>query len=166
MFFNLFFDRIYGLAYRLLGTRIQAEDATQEVCYRIQRGAHRLDLTRDPTPWVLTTTVNVCRSLRRSSAYRMDRASQSIEGSSGAEWASDPSHAPDEELLVKERERLVFQAVQELDEAMREIVVLHDYQGFDHKEIASALGLSHEAVRKRYSRALSSLAQRLRSVIK
>ncbi len=164
-FFDHYFDRIYGLAYRLLGNRSMAEDATQEICYRIQRGAPRLDTTRDPTPWVMTTTVNTCRSLWRSSPSRMDRASHPIDDSPAMEMASDPLQSPDGILGAEDRRRSVIEAVQDLEESLREVVVLHDYEGLDHKEIASVLGLSHDAVRKRYSRALATLAQRLKGIV-
>lgn len=165
-FFDLVFDRIYGLAYRLLGDRMQAEDVTQDVCYRIQRGARRLDTERDPGPWILTTTVNACRSYWRSKAYRARRASVPLDptGSEGLDPV-EPSAGPAEQLMANERRRLVSQAVFDLAEPLREVVILHDYQGLDHKESASVLGVSHEAVRKRYSRALAELAQRLNGAV-
>ena len=47
-------------------------------------------------------------------------------------------------------------------ESLREVVVLYDYEGMSHKEIAVVLGASHAAVRKRYSRALAALATALK----
>jgi RNA polymerase sigma factor (sigma-70 family) len=81
------------------------------------------------------------------------------------EMASDPLQSPDAILGAEDRRRSVIEAVQDLEESLREVVVLHDYEGLDHKEIASALGLSHDAVRKRYSRALATLAQRLKGIV-
>ncbi len=165
-FFDLFFDRIYGLAYTLLGDRALAEDASQEVCYRIQKGAHRLDPGRDPSPWVLASTVNACRSIWRSAAQRMRRESVSIEATGSEFDAPDPALGPDEHLLAREREQWVRRALAGLEESLREVVLLHDYEGLDHKEIASVLEISHEAARKRYSRALAEMAARLRTVMK
>jgi RNA polymerase sigma-70 factor (ECF subfamily) len=165
-FFELCFDRIYGLAFRLTGDRTLAEDATQEVCYRIQRAAPTLDIERDPAPWVLAITVNTCRSIWRSSASRVERASRSIHDDSGrAPEPDDPAPGPDEVLLAGERVRLVQQALLELDLPLREVVLLRDYEGRDHREIASMLGLSHSAARKRYSRALAGLALRLKGML-
>ena len=164
-FFDAYFDRIFGLAYRLLGNRTLAEDATQEACYRIQRGAHRLDPERDPAPWVLATTVNTCRSVQRSAEHRRSRVTSSIEELQEESAAmAEPSRGPEELLLAREREALVHRALQKLDHGLREVVTLHEYQGLDHKEIASVLGLSHEAVRKRFSRALAELGHLLHGV--
>ena len=41
---------------------------------------------------------------------------------------------------------------------LRVAIVMHDYQGMGHDEIAAATGVNHAAVRKRYSRALAALA--------
>ncbi len=53
-------------------------------------------------------------------------------------------------------------ALAELPEPLRTPVVLHDYQGLSHQEIAEVLGIEHAAARKRYSRALTALGERLK----
>ena len=45
------------------------------------------------------------------------------------------------------------------------MVLLHDYQGLSHEEVAGVLGVSHAAVRKRYSRALTRLHDELKEVL-
>jgi DNA-directed RNA polymerase specialized sigma24 family protein len=78
-FFERTFDQIYGLSFRLLSDRTAAEDATQEVFLKIHRAAHRIDPQRNPTPWILTITTNVCRDLFRSSGHKMSKAAVSID---------------------------------------------------------------------------------------
>jgi RNA polymerase sigma factor (sigma-70 family) len=65
-------------------------------------------------------------------------------------------------VLGAERERIVREAVARLPEPMRTVVVLHDYQGLNHQEIAEVLKVNHAAARKRYSRALAELGGLLR----
>ena len=45
-----------------------------------------------------------------------------------------------------------------LSETSRAAVVLYDYRGLNHEQIAGMMGISHDAARKRYSRALAELA--------
>jgi DNA-directed RNA polymerase specialized sigma24 family protein len=45
---------------------------------------------------------------------------------------------------------------------MRVAIVLHDYEGLSHQEVADRTGIEHAAARKRYSRALTALASLLR----
>ncbi len=161
-FFERHFDRVYALVYRLLGDQHAAQDATQEVFLKIHRAAHTLDPNRDPDPWVTTIAYNVCRDLWRSGAYRLSRQAVSIDdpegsGSALASRADDPERA----LIAAERRDLVQKAIGALQEPLRAVVVLREYQGLSYEQIASMTGTTPVAARKRYSRALAELGKLL-----
>jgi len=162
-FFEVYFMTVYGTAYRLLGNRDAAEDITQEVFYKVHRAAHQLDPERDPAAWLAGITTNACRDLWRSRAHRMGKESSSLDDNPvvAARLAS-PGPDPEQDADRGEREALVQAALQELPDPMREVVVLHDYQGLTHDEIASMTGATHAAIRKRYSRALDRLGEILK----
>lgn len=165
-FFDHYFQFVYGLVARLLGERAAAEDATQDVLLKVHRAIDRIDVDRDPGPWLTTIAYNVCRDRWRSSADRMDRRSASIDDEPEIAHhlrASDPD--PEQVALAAERERMVQEALTRLPDGAREVIVLHDYQGLPHDEVAEMLGVSHAAIRKRYSRALQSLAEILREMM-
>jgi RNA polymerase sigma-70 factor (ECF subfamily) len=164
-FFEAYFDRVFGLVYRLLGNRAGAEDVTQEVFYKVQRAAHRLDPDRDPMPWLAAIAHNTCRDYWRSGAYRLGRRSASIEQEPAVQGSLAAATDPERDALAAEREALVQAAISELPEMLRVPVVLHDYQGLSHEEVAEILGIRHDAARKRYSRALKALGQRLRETM-
>jgi len=155
-------DLVFGLAWRLLGDRTRAEDVTSEVFLRVHRAADRLDPTRDPAPWLTTITTNVCRDLWRSGAWRMSRRAADVDDPVAAATLSTGRNDPEADALGAERERLVQDALLELPEPLRTSIVLHDYQGLDHRQVAEVLGIAHDAARKRYSRALSAMEQKLR----
>ena len=157
-FFERYVDQVFSLVYRLLGDRTLAEDVTQEVFLKVHRAAPQLDASRDPGPWLTTIATNACRDLWRSGAHRLRKKSDSLEDDSGlAERLTRHQDEPEGEAIARERERIVQQAIGELPEPLRLAVVLHDYQGLDHLEIARLTGLGHAAARKRYSRALEKL---------
>jgi RNA polymerase sigma factor (sigma-70 family) len=165
-FFDHYFPFVYGLVARLLGERAAAEDATQDVLLKVHRAIDRIDVDRDPGPWLTTIAYNVCRDRWRSSADRMDRRSASIDDQPEiAHQLRSGGPDPEQIALTGERERLVQEALSRLPEAAREVIVLHDYQGLPHDEVAELLGVSHAAIRKRYSRALQSLAEILRETM-
>ena len=165
-FFERYFDRVFGLAYRLLGERAAAEDAAQDVFLKVHRSVDRLDVGRDPEPWLLTITTNVCRDVWRSGAHQMSKRSSSIDDDPAvAATLASPTRSPEGDLLAAERERLVQEALGALPEALREAIVLREYQGMDYDQIASLLGINEAAARKRYSRGLSELARRLKGLI-
>lgn len=165
-FFDHYFPFVFGLVMRLLGDRAAAEDATQDVLIKVHRAVDRLDPERDPSPWLTTIAYNVCRDRWRSSSDRMERRSASLDDQPEIALRLRADGAdPEEEALAAERERWVQDALLRLPESAREVIVLHDYQGLPHDEVAELLGSSHAAIRKRYSRALQSLGEILREMM-
>jgi len=162
-FFDRYFDRIHGLAFRLLGDRAAAEDVSQEVFLKVYRACDRLDPERDPAPWLTAITCNACREHWRSRHTKASARAVPLEDVEERE--SDPARPDDpaEHAARVERAERVQRAVTELPEGLREVVVLHDWRGYSHQEIAGMLGATYVAVRKRYSRALAALAKRLRA---
>ena len=61
---------VFGLCYRLLHHRQDAEDVAQEVFVRVFRSLHRWDDARPLKPWIMGITVNRCRTMM---AQRMRR---------------------------------------------------------------------------------------------
>jgi RNA polymerase sigma-70 factor (ECF subfamily) len=158
-FFDHYVDRVFGLAYRMLGDRTAAEDVSQEVFLKIHRAIDRMDPHRDPGPWVTTITCNACREHWRGAQQKLRQRSVPVEGL--ADWHADhprSSDSPEADLLRGEREKRVQEALLKLPEQLREVVLLHDWRGLRHREIAEMLETTHAAVRKRYSRALEALA--------
>ncbi len=164
-FFEAYFDRVHGFVRRLIGDPNLAEDVTQDVFLKVYRAADRLDPGRDPMPWLMTIAHNACRDFWRSGTYRLGRRASSIEDTPGLEQALPSRSTPESELLGAERERLVQAAILKLPEALREPLLLHDYEGLGHEQIAEILGIQYAAARKRYSRALSALARHLKEAL-
>lgn len=161
-FYERYVDMVFGLAWRLLGERTLAEDAASDVFLKVHRAADRLDATRDPAPWLVTITTNVCRDLWRSGAWRMRRGAADVDDPASAASLSTGRNDPEQDAIGAERERLVQAALRELPEPLRTAIVLHDYQGLDHRQVAEVLHIAHDAARKRYSRALAALEEKLR----
>lgn len=164
-FFEATFADVYGLAFRMLGDRQAAEDVTQEVFLRVHKAAATLDPERDPRPWLRTIAANLCRDHWRSFGARVARQSVPVdEDPEVAPPLAGDGPAPDADLLARERDGRVQEAIDRLPPDLREVVVLRDYEGLDHGSIARLVGASDAAVRKRYSRALARLGELLRDV--
>lgn len=74
---NRFRGQVYGLCYRMLGQKEDAEDATQETMVRVVRNLHRWDPERAFEPWLMTIAGNRCRTklakrIRRPSHYTLE----------------------------------------------------------------------------------------------
>lgn len=162
LLFDRYFDDVFGLVLRLLGDRTLAEDAAAEVFLKVHRSAHQLDATRDPAPWLFTIATNTCRDLWRSGAWRAGRASRPLDDPVAAARLTSGRNDPEQDALAAEGERLVRRALAELPGPLRVAVLLHDWQGLSHDEVARITGIGHAAARKRYSRALAELARLLK----
>ena len=162
-FFDRYLPFVYGLLFRLTGDRATAEDLSQDVFLKVHRALDRLEPTRDPKPWLTTVAYNTCRDYWRSSTVRRAHEAHSLDDDSRVEV---PQRGSDDSalhsLLQAEQEQLVQRAIDALPLQQREVVVLHVYEGLSHDQIAGLVGVSHAAVRKRYSRALASLSESLR----
>jgi RNA polymerase sigma factor (sigma-70 family) len=65
-----FQDGVFGLCFKMLGSRHDAEDVTQEVMLRVFRSLKRWDSGRPLKPWVLSIAVNRCRTYAGKRAKR------------------------------------------------------------------------------------------------
>src|SRR5437773_9623310 len=57
-----FRGQVFGLCYRMLGQRQDAEDAAQETFVRVLKNLHRWDSARASQPWLLAIAGNRCRT--------------------------------------------------------------------------------------------------------
>lgn len=143
--------RVYGLAYRMLGNRADALDASQEVFIHCFRKAGSFKYQAAFTTWLYRLTVNACHDLAR----RRARAPQPVE----EVHASNPSsldHA-DDRLVVEE-------ALGTLSEEQRAAVVLRDLHGLAYDEIAQVLGIPAGTVKSRIARGRLALGALLKEL--
>jgi RNA polymerase sigma-70 factor, ECF subfamily len=134
-----------GIAYSVLADRHLAEDAAQEAFVIASRQLAGLRNAERFAPWLCTIARRVAGQMTRSRRERN---------------TLDETEAPTVNLGPHTSD-LVRQAVGELPDRAREVVVLHYFTGLSHKEIAASLGISAEAVHGRLVRARRILAERL-----
>ena len=154
-FFDAVFPYVHNLAYRLTGNREAAEDVAQEVFLKVYRAADRIDTDRSPRPWLTTITYNAVRDAARRTSARPEDATDPVVIGDRLEGGA----TPEDELRRGEAHALIERALLALDEKHRAVVILHEYCGVSHTDIAEMMEASHDAVRKRYSRALGQMRE-------
>ena len=137
--------RVLTLAYRLLGTPEDAQDAAQEVFLRAFKYLRRFDASKPLEPWLVRMTVNVCRG-----AGRKRLKSRSIFIQSDAQHI-DPSMSPHAQLYAEEQKQFLYSALADLGEKERAAVVLRDIEGLTTWEVAEILGSAEATVRAQIS---------------
>lgn len=145
--------RLTALATRILGSRIDAEDAVQDAWLRLSRpGATDLATVGNLDGWLTTVVSRTCLNRLRSRTARPETRS----GGSGPELRLLPDGAPgpEEQALLAEQVGLALHVVLEsLTPPERLAFVLHDSFGMPFTDIATVLDRSVEASRKLASRA-------------
>ena len=149
---------IYNLARRMLGNDADAEDVTQNVLMQVVR---KLDTFRGesafPT-WLHRVTVNAALSHRQKRASQeknriADPLDLFLENGSHGKPVKPWSILPEQEVLDRESQDLVEQAIAGLPEIYRDVYVLADVEELPNSEIAEMLSLSIPAVKSRLHRA-------------
>jgi RNA polymerase sigma factor (sigma-70 family) len=138
---------VYAVAYRALGQRGLAEEATQQTFVDAWRAATSFDPTRDLAPWLATIARRVAIDFYRREARRSASPAGTV-AATGAPAASPP---PSLEQLHATWE--VRRAVSELPEEEREVVHRQHFEGLTHAQIASQLGVPVGTVKSRSFRA-------------
>lgn len=156
MFFDAFFDRVYGYVRRLVHDEHLAEDLTQDVFFHVHRAFETYDPERDLRPWIFTIATNKVRDHWRSKRHQESQKELSVDEGVADDVVTSEAR-PDATLLGDELDGEVRRAVDELPEGMRVTVLLRVYEELSFSAIAKILGRNEVAVRKRYSRALESL---------
>ena len=140
--------RLFRLAYRMLGSRQEAEDAVQEAFLRW----HRSDTAkvRSPEAWLVTALSRICIDrLRVLSAEREAYIGPWLPEPL-VEDAPPPDHALD---LASDVSMALFVVLERLAPEERAAFLMHDVFDCGYSEIASALGKSEAACRQLVHRA-------------
>ena len=142
------------MALSVIGRPEDAEDAAQEA---FLVALERLDDCRRPSRfggWLMTIVRNRSNNLVRREALR---ATDPIPFS-----ARSNSPTPEREAQLSELRDELAAALGELPEVQRQIVLLHDLEGWKHREISQRLGLPAGTVRSHLHYARKSLRQLLK----
>jgi RNA polymerase sigma-70 factor (ECF subfamily) len=123
----------------------------------MHRAIDRLDPNRNPAPWVFTIVTNTVRDYWRSRLHKSRAREIDLEQASKL-FSEDRSADPDRQLEAKEEAAAIHAALGALSENDRMVILLREYEQLNSIEIAEMLGVSPEAIRQRYSRALARLA--------
>jgi len=147
--FNAHRSRLFGLAYRMLGTRDDAEDILQEAYIRW----HKVDAAEIETPeaWLVT-------AVTRLSIDRLRKASVQREAYIGP-WLPEPlmissEPSPQDDAELASNLSIAFMVLLErLSPTERAVFLLHDIFDCDYAEIARIIGKTETAARQMVSRA-------------
>ncbi|MFI8243732.1 RNA polymerase sigma-70 factor [Streptomyces sp. NPDC085866] len=147
--------RLFGLAYRLLGSAQEAEDAVQDAYLRLS-GADRAGIEHLGA-WLARTVTNLC--LNRLTSARARREEYVGQWLPEPVVTSDGTLGPLESAEAREQVSMAMLVLLErLTPTERAVYVLREAFGYGHREIAAVLDLSEANCRQLYRRAVGRVA--------
>lgn len=142
---------VFGLCYRMLGHRQDAEDVAQDTFVRAIRGMAGFDDARPVRPWLLGIAANRCRTALGRRARRPALTEAIVDQVDPRPGIGDPDD------LAGELER----ALAQLRPDYRLVFTLYHEQGLSYEEISQSVGRPIGTVKTWLHRARSELADHL-----
>lgn len=126
--------RIYTLACRMAGSPADGEDLLQEIFLQAYRKMGSFEGKSALGTWLYRLALNHCLDYVRSRRAKMNKLTETLD----AEDSIQPTARRSTPIAKIDLER----AIERLPDGCREAFVLHDVEGFDHKEIGELLGIA------------------------
>lgn len=141
-------ETLYRIAFYILESRDEAEDAVQEVFLRLWRDREKLDAIQNPKAYCIRMLRNLC----------LDRIRAVQRLSFPEELPELPSsRLQDDELDEKQRLDKVLEAIKALPDRQREIMMLRVVDGLSYEEISRRTSQNYLTLRVLLSRARAKL---------
>ena len=145
-------DRFYRVAYHLLESRPDAEDAVQELYLKILSMHGKLVYVREPAAYGITLLKNICIDrIRRRESRRTEQLEEFI--------AADAS-GPEKQMAEKDTLSRVMKEMERLPEKQAKVLRMRAVEGLEYDEIARRTGLSQVNIRVLISIARKTLKKR------
>ncbi len=160
-------DKIYARAMMMMRNEDEALDLSQEAWVKAWQRLHQFQGDSSFATWMTRIVINLCLDqIRRQKKMRAESIEQIEEEAGGVERQMPVEHVNPTEGLEKEELRIrIDEAMAKLTEAHRTVLVLHEFQGLEYKEIAKKVGISIGTVMSRLfyaRRRMASLLQGLK----
>lgn len=159
-------EKIYRMAYRMLGTEMEAEDILQETYLKALIGMKSFEARSSIQTWLYRIAMNEVFMHFRKNGRPLISLDEEIDGEDGeiepvqiVDWCC----LPESELMDKESQNFLTNAAHRLSPALLAVFTLRDIQGLSIQEAAEILQISESSVKVRLLRARLFLREQLSS---
>ncbi|MGW8316860.1 MAG: RNA polymerase sigma factor [Bacteroidales bacterium] len=148
-------SRLYRMAFRLMGSREEAEDIVQEVYLKLWTMRNELPNYNSIEALAIRITRNLCldQLRRRKVSYDALRAEK--------QKIADLPETPAEDLEKREEKKMIHSLIAALPEPQRSLVHLRHLEGKEYEEISEMVNMNINAIRVSISRARKMMREML-----
>ncbi|KAB1158635.1 MULTISPECIES: RNA polymerase sigma factor [Tenacibaculum] len=148
-----FKDKVFRLAKRLLVSREEAEDATQELYFKLWRNKEKLSNYKNVEAFAMTMTKNYCYDrLKSKQASNLTLVHSNYK---------EKDTSLDKRVEHNDSVNQVHKLIEKLPEQQKIIIQLRDIEQYDFDEICKMVDMKPTAVRVALSRARKTIRQEL-----
>lgn len=168
-FVEHFRAKIFQYSWLMCGQREDAEEVAQETLLKVFESFDQLREPERVKGWVFRIARNACLMKRRKSVFAPTQElslddflpAMGNDGEHVKIQIADWSALPDDQLLRTELGRVLREAIGELPDLYRSVILLRDVEELSTEETAQILDVSADAVKTRLHRARLAVRQRL-----
>ena len=162
--YDFYHGRIFGLAYRMMGNADEALDVTQDAFISAYKNLHRVA----PGGSSSQTELNLSAWLYRIATNKCIDALRQRKRRAGIDWdtfvqtkpaASSAAGHPETYAMDQETSAQIQRVLNDMTPNYRMALLLHEYQGFSVREIASAMNRTESAIKSLLFRAREQFRQ-------
>lgn len=164
---NETYRKVYNMAYRLSGSRPDAEDLTQEAYYRAYRSFGDFEGDRPFENWIFRIVTRLYLDLLRNRRRRVQTVSydntlpSEVGGDSVRFEIADDQPSPEQIMIENAYSEPLQMALESLTADQRELIELADVKQVPYTEIAEMLGAPVGTIRSRLHRTHKALRVKL-----
>ncbi len=161
----LYRDKVFGLVLRMVGNREEADDLAQEVFITVLKSIHTFRGDSRFSTWLYRIASNHTKNRMKYLHRRAYKATGELDEAAenamtrGDAQAKGREQTPETHMAGRQIDRVVQDAIAQLDEDHREIIVLRDMEELSYEEIVEITGLAEGTVKSRLHRARTALKE-------
>ncbi len=152
---------VYNLCLRMVSNPTDAEDLAQEAFVKAWRGLQSYKFESAFSTWLYRLTGNVCIDFLRQQKRRSVISLTASEEDAPELDIPDPEPLPEEQVLHREKQQAVADAMAKLQDSERLILTLRVVEELSYEQIAEAMDIKIGTVKSRIARA----RERLRKIL-
>jgi RNA polymerase sigma-70 factor (ECF subfamily) len=158
--YDKYVDQVYRyVLYRVASSQV-AEDLTSETFLRALRRISSFTWQgRDVGAWFVTIARNLIADHYKSGRYRLEMTSDDVSTVSGSKPVTSPG--PENEVMESMQNKVLLEAVKQLNPEQQECIVLRFLQGLSVTETAQIMGKNDGAIKALQYRAIRTLGRLL-----
>ena len=159
-------DKLLNFVYRYLGSYDDSEDIVQEALIKVYINKHLYREIAKFSTWIYTIAINLARTkLAKNKKYNTLSLSNVHESDDDFD-IPDTAFLPDTNADSKIQSKFIQDALNQLPENYRKLIVLRDIHDFSYEEIADMEGLPMGTVKSRINRGREKLQELLKDIYK